>query len=195
MGSPEPTDEPEPSVPGEPVPTPEPAADAGPTAEPTPEPLEGVCGQRGQGTVDATVFEGFEERYILGDEGFGEDVCVVRFELVRVGSGPSGCVDLNDDPCEWTHELERQNPSVLVDEHAACAMGALGLTEAALAELEGTRVAYGFVEEYVGHNSVLLAHDEASGQWLPAGNANWDDASGSFRYDRRDGRCEYPGDP
>jgi hypothetical protein len=190
---PEPGNEPEPSEP-EPIDTQEPVAapDAGPP--PDPEPLDGVCGERGQGTVDSSSFEAFEERYILGDEGFGEDVCVVRFDLVRVGDAPEGCIDLSGEPCSWAHEVERQNPSVLVNEHSACDLGALGLTEAAIAEVEGTRVAYGFVNEYVGHNSVLLVHD-GTGEWLPAGNANWDDATGSFRFDRRDGLCDYPAPP
>jgi hypothetical protein len=157
--------------------------------------LDGVCGERGEGTVDSESLSGFEERYILADEGFGDEVCIVRFELVSVGEAPDGCVDLEDVPCEWAHEVERRNPEVVLDENGACAGGALGLGEEVLAELDGSRVAYGYVFEYVGHNSVLLVHDPATGTWNPAGNANWDDETGAFRYDRRDGLCDYPGLP
>jgi hypothetical protein len=159
--------------------------------EPPSEPLDGVCGQRGEGTVDAESFEGFEERYVIGEEGFGDDVCVVRFPVERVGEAAPGCVDLEGAPCAWAHEVEIGEGSVLTEEDGACASSDLALDMASIAAIAGTRVSYGFVDEYVGHNSVLLVFDEQSQSWLPSGNANWDEATGSFRFDRRDGICSY----
>jgi hypothetical protein len=175
----------------EPEAEPESAIDAG--GEMPPEMLDGVCGQRGQGAVTETTFEGYEERYIIGDEGFGEDVCVVRFELTSTGIGPHGCVDLSGEDCLWTHEVEISGATVTTDEGGACANSELALDASALESLIGTRVSYGFVEEYVGHNSVLLSFDPDSETWIPNGNANWDSETGAFRFDRRDGLCTYQG--
>jgi len=54
-------------------------------------PNVGVCGERGQATADTTSFDGYEERYIIGDSGFGSEICVIRFDLKRVGDAPAGC--------------------------------------------------------------------------------------------------------
>jgi hypothetical protein len=152
----------------------------------------GVCGQRGEATVDADSFSGFEEFYLIGEEGFGEDICVVRFDVARVGDAPDGC----DDPaagvdCLWTHLVELSNPSVVTDEGGVCAGSDLGLDAEAIAALDGSRVAYGFVSEFAGHNSVLLKYDDGLGRWDAHGNGTWDQGASAFRFDRRDGYCDY----
>src|SRR5690606_18389025 len=65
----------------------------------------GVCGQRGRSTVMAASFEGFEELYIIGDRGLGEDVCVVRFDVTRTGDGQPGRAELDGQPRSGTHEV------------------------------------------------------------------------------------------
>ena len=152
----------------------------------------GVCGQRGEATVNETSFEGFEELYIISEEGFGEDICVVRYDVMRVGEAPAGCDDPTADvDCLWTHRVEFSNPRVITDVDGVCAHSELGLDEAALAEIDGAQAAYGFVSEFAGHNSVIMKFDDARGPWGAYGNANWDEAAGAFRFDRRDGLCGY----
>jgi hypothetical protein len=152
----------------------------------------GVCGQRGEAMVNATTFTGFEERYVIADEGFGDDICVVRFETMRVGDAPEGC----DDPtagvdCLWTHMVELTSPTIVTDVDGACAKSGFGLDAEAIAELDGSRAAYGFVSEFAGHNSVVLRYDEAMGDWSPYGNGTWVEAAEMFRFDHRDGLCDY----
>jgi hypothetical protein len=153
----------------------------------------GVCGRRGRATVTSSTFRGTEELYLVGEEGFGDELCVVSYDVTRVGSAPMGC-DQNagrQETCVWTHQVEFGEPRIDVDVGAACAASELGLGEAALAALAGTRVAYGFVSEYQGHASVLLGREAASGSWIPVGNASWDAETGALRFDRRDGFCGY----
>jgi hypothetical protein len=152
----------------------------------------GVCGQRGEATVNATTFAGFEELYVIADEGFGDDICVVRFETMRVGDAPEGC----DDPtagvvCLWTHMVELTRPMVMTDVDGACAKSGFGLDAEAIAALDGSQAGYGFVSEFAGHNSVLLRYDEAMGDWSPYGNGTWDEEAETFRFDHRDGLCDY----
>lgn len=153
----------------------------------------GVCGVRSAGTVTEDSFETYEEHYLLGDEGLGEEVCVVRFDVTRVGDGPGGCDEFagQQQSCLWTHLVEFKNPRVLVDQDSACEQSELAMTAEAIAEIEGQQLAYGYVFEYQGHNSVLMGYDEAAETWGPVANAGWNEASGAFQFDRRDGFCGY----
>jgi hypothetical protein len=146
----------------------------------------GVCGERGQSNVDTTSYEGYVEYYIIGDEGFGVDICVVRFDVHRVGDAPDGC-----DECLWTHLVRYENPEVLLDEGGVCANSELGLDDERIEELTGTEVAIGYVFEYAGHNSVLMTYDPEAEGWVPNGNASWDEESGMSRFDQRNGFCDY----
>lgn len=152
----------------------------------------GVCGQRGRSTVDATRFEGYEEFYILADRGFGDDICVVRFDVKRVGDAPPGCDDPTADvDCLWTHLIEYSNPTVMTDVDGVCAKSERGLDMAEIQAITGSRVAYGFVSEFAGHNSVLMKYDEQKDMWDAQGNATWDESAAALRFDRRDGICRY----
>jgi hypothetical protein len=146
----------------------------------------GVCGQRGRSPVDGDSFEGYEEYYLIGDDGFGVDICVVRFAVNRIGPAPAGC-----DECAWTHQVEYSNPEVLEDVDGVCANSELGLDSARIDEIDGSIEAYGFVYEYAGHVSVLMRYDEASASWGPNGNASWSEATGELRFTRPDGFCGY----
>ena len=152
----------------------------------------GVCGLRGMGTVTESEFSGTQELYIISDEGFGKDICVVRFDVKRAGAAPDGCDDpAGDVDCLWTHMVELSNPMMITDEGGVCADSELGLDAAAIAKLVASRSAYGFVSEFAGHNSVLMKYDDASSKWDADGNASWNAETGAFKFDRRDGICNY----
>jgi hypothetical protein len=147
----------------------------------------GVCGQEGKATADGTTFEGYEEFYLISEEGFGSKICVVRFDAKRVGAAPAGCSD-----CEWTHQVEFSNPSVTTDVDGVCANSELGLTAEKIDAIVGSTAAYGFVSEFAGHNSVLMKYGEGgTTTWDAYGNATWDEAASQFRFDRRNGVCGY----
>ena len=152
----------------------------------------GVCGQRGRSTVDASRFEGYEEFYIIADRGFGDDICVVRFDVKRVGDAPAGCDDPTADvDCLWTHSIEYSNPQIMIDVDGVCAKSQRKLDAAEIDAIDGSRAAYGFVSEFAGHNSVLMKYDDAKMMWNAQGNATWDESASALRFDRRDGICGY----
>jgi hypothetical protein len=80
---------------------------------------------------------------------------------------------------------------VLIDNQGVCAASELGLNASAIDAIDGSRVAYGFVEEYFGHNSVVLRFRPSAEDWQPAGNASWDATSSEFLFDQRLGHCAY----
>jgi len=150
-------------------------------------PNVGVCGRRGQATADATSFSGYEERYLIGEDGFGTDICVVRFELTRVGDAPGGCSD-----CTWTQLLEYGKATVSTDTGGVCAGSDLALDAAALAKITGSRVAIGFAKQLGGaHGSARMTYDEATKTWDVTGNATWNETSKAFKFDYREGVCNY----
>lgn len=158
----------------------------------------GICGLRGEGTVTVDGFEGFLEYYMVSeelvDEGIlDEYICDIRFDAARAGDPPDNCGEFagQQDECLWTHRVELSNPEVITDEEGVCENSTLGMGLDQIAALDGSRSSYGFVSEYMGHNSVLLQYDEPSDSWIPSGNATWDETDGSFRFDRRDGYCNY----
>jgi hypothetical protein len=153
----------------------------------------GVCGQRGDSTVNDSEFSGFEEWFLIGEEGFGEDICVVRFDVTRVGAAPDGCMDPFGEgvACRWSHLVEFGNPSTVTDENGVCADSELGFDAARIAEIDGSQVSYGFVSEFAGHESVTMRYDAASETWKAFGNGTWDEGAERFRFNRRDGLCDY----
>ena len=147
----------------------------------------GVCGQRGKATADAASFDGYEERFIIGEQGFGSDLCVVHFDLKRVGDAPAGCT-----VCSWTHLLEYSNPSVVTDTGGVCAASDLALDTAAIAKIAGSRIAIGFAKQLGGaHGSARMRYNDATQTWDVAGNATWNETTKAFNYDYRDGLCNY----
>ena len=147
----------------------------------------GVCAQRGMATATATNYDGYEELTLIGDEGLGDPVCVVRFTVKRVGNAPAGCTD-----CSWTQLLEYSNPMTLTNVEGACAHSDLALDAAAIANIDGSRVAIGFAREYQGaHGSARMKYSDAMMKWDVYGNATWDEATSTFRYEYRDGLCGY----
>jgi hypothetical protein len=150
--------------------------------------MVGVCGQRGRATANATAYDGYEELFMIGDSGLGVDVCVVRFDVKRVGAAPDGCTD-----CMWTHLVEYSNPSVMTDTNGACANSDLALNATAIAAIVGSRVGLGFAPMFQGaHGSARMKYFDAMMTWDVSGNATWDPTMNDlFRYDNRDGLCNY----
>ena len=147
----------------------------------------GVCGRRGQATADATSFSGYEERYLIGEQGFGTDICVVRFDLARVGDAPGGCSD-----CVWTHLLQYSNPMVATNTGGVCANSDLALDANGLAKLAGSRIAIGFAKQLGGaHGSARMTYNDATATWEVTGNATWNETSTAFKFDYREGICNY----
>ena len=81
----------------------------------------GVCGERGMATVNTTAYDGTAEFYIIGEAGLGVDVCVVRYDVKRMGAAPASCADpTTSTACAWSHTVTFSNPTVVTNEGGAC---------------------------------------------------------------------------
>jgi hypothetical protein len=160
----------------------------------------GFCAERGEGFIhvgDAEQSYVRVEFYVVSEEALDAEmleplVCLVELDMTVVGPGPSGCADLDLSQCRWSYELELRDPRVLVDEQGACAANELRYDASWLERMHGSRVAYGFLESYGGHDSVLMKYEPGPpGAWKGYGRAFWDEETGEFVYDSRYGRCGY----
>ncbi len=157
----------------------------------------GVCGVRATGVVTVDDFQVTEQRYLLGNDGFGPDICTISVQVTRAGDAPPGC-DENagqQTECKWTHLVQYDNPTVVLDQNGVCANSELGMDADAIAALDGVQMAFGYVFEFQGHNSVLMTYDDEEGIWKPGINVGWDETSGDFLFDERRGFCNYAPGP
>jgi hypothetical protein len=121
-------------------------------------------------------YEGYDEIYLIGDDGNGEEVCRVRVAVTSTTSR-TDCED-----CDWAFDVVYGAAEVVTDVDSACEV-ALELDKTALAALEGTEMAYGYNPDYIGHAKVLMTYAE-DGVWTPAAYATYDELTGAFSYDR-----------
>jgi hypothetical protein len=158
--------------------------------------MPAVCGQRGSATATATTYaNGWEEFIITSDSGLGDVICAVRFDVKRVEvPPPAGCTE-----CSWTQTVEYSNPRTMTDVNGVCANSDYGLNAAKIASINGSRMAIGFVREWMGaHGSVRFRYFQNKCMWDVFGTATWDEITStnptgdnSFEYTNSDGNCNY----
>lgn len=147
----------------------------------------GVCGQRGTATATATTYAGTEDKFLISETGKGEDVCVVKFDLKRVGAGQTGCTE-----CKWVHMLEYSSPRTMLDVDGACAKRELPLDAAGIAQIVSSRIHIGLIEEMDGaHSNARMEYDASKQMYIVSSMATFDPATNTFGYEDRDGTCRY----
>ncbi len=150
--------------------------------------VQGVCGMRGEATVFTDSYSGTEEYFLTADEGYGEDVCIVRYDVNYVGEAPDA------EDCflgKWAHTLEFSNPVTVADEGGVCESSDLALDAATIAALDGMQVHYCHGRDMSDHANVLYSYDEDQGAWMGIATSGWDEDTGAFHYTISLGWCEY----
>lgn len=146
----------------------------------------GLCGFSGEATAGPSEYAGTQDVYLVGDSGMGKDLCRVRFDLALVGEPAKPCSE-----CEWSVLVEVSSAAVITDVDGVCAASDLALDQAAIDAWIGKRLAYGYIPEFTGHESVLMSYDDMLGDWEAITFASWDPGTKAFSYDKRDGFCIY----
>jgi len=151
----------------------------------------GVCGERGMATATTTAYDGTAEFYIIGDQGLGDDVCVVQYDVKRTGAAPANCMDpTTSTACTWSHQVTFSNPTIVTNVNGACdaSDSVPPLDAGGRAQISGMMVGRGF-SRVAGHGDSLMKYDGT--KWTVVGHASWDMTSGSLGYDIRTGNCNY----
>jgi hypothetical protein len=158
----------------------------------------GLCGHMSEGTVTLTEYEAVEEFYMVSEEDrieglLDEYICHIQFDVTRVGEAPAGCTDLEGVACEWTHRVVITNPVVVTNVDGACEANSLGWDAAWIESLDGRESSYGYIDEYEGHDSVVMKASGTPGSeaWAVYGRASWVSETGEFWFDNRLGDCFY----
>ncbi len=146
----------------------------------------GLCGTAGEADVTATAYNGFENRYLIGDAGDGPDICRVRFTVQSIGAPPVPC-----DSCDWAFTVEKTAYEVITDIDGGCAASEIDLGDTQLDAQIGEQTALGFATEDGGHAHVLLRFNAERGIWEAVSVASWSPDTGRFFFDRKDGFCGY----
>ena len=148
----------------------------------------GLSGKSGAAVAFAGAgYTGPEDMYFIADDGDGEDVCRIRYELTSVAER-FDC-EVYDWVCIWAFDLVLDKAAVVAESDVGCE-GVFGLDEAGVAALAGTEITRGYLDEYFGHTSVLLElqPDET---WAPFCNATWDSDTGLVEYNWVDSSLPY----
>lgn len=146
----------------------------------------GICGESGEGSVTLDSFIVYQYSYLIGDEGDGEDICRVRFTVRNIGVPNVPC-----NHCEWSFTVEKSEPFVIADVADGCAESALQLSAEKKDAETISRFSIGYATEDTGHAHVLLHLNETTGIWEAVSVASWNEETGLFFYDRKDGFCGY----
>jgi hypothetical protein len=141
---------------------------------------QGLLVRVGNAIVDAA-YTGTEDLELVGDDGYGEIVCAIHYDLASVA--------VRDDcsGCEWAFDVAISNAETVVDASGACT--AIGYDATAVAALNGTTVSRGYNADYAGHAQVLMV--DIGGTWQSASYGLFDEGSGAFSYEWEDGFVPY----
>ncbi len=156
-------------------------ADSGTVTVTDTEPPQGLLVRSGSATVSDS-YTGSEQLRFTGDEGAGELLCELVFELT------STTVRDDCEDCLWAFDLVLSGAQVLVDEAGAC-LALHGVDASTVSTWDGTTRSYGYNDDYVGHAKVLMFDDGEA--WIPVTMVTWDADAGSLSYDWIDGYHAY----
>ncbi len=151
------------------------------------DPVLGMVGYSGEAIGGYEGYEGFEEWFFVADEGDGDDICRIRYEVKDVGPRDD-CPAGGHSTCIWSWDLGIAAAEILAESGMGCD-GAFGLTADTVADLNGTTFAIGYNPDYYGHAAVMY-RDMGEG-WFVADFAVWNESTGEFSYMWDQGYIEY----
>ncbi len=126
----------------------------------------------GSAMVDAGSYAGDEILVLEADEGAGDELCRVSYTLTSTAQRDDCAV------CDWAFDLVLSDPTIVYESGVGC--GPFGYAAEDVAALDGEPRSYGYAEEYVGHASMLLAHDGSL--WEGLSFATYVPETGDFSY-------------
>ena len=156
---------------------------------PTPEFEElGECRFEAEGLYKDGKYEGFIDYILIADEGDGEDLCRVRFEVKTVEDSKREC---KEPDCYWATVVELSNPEVILDVEGKCANSDRQLGDEQIKDRLNKPMDFGVGEEPTGHGLIILSYNQDSMLWEQFCDTEWEKETGVVLYDDIEGRCFY----
>jgi len=148
--------------------------------------MVGLCGFSGEATVSVASYEGWEEYYLIGDEGYGAELCLVRYPVTVVAD----TIAPDCPGCLWAHVVEYGQPQITANVDGVCADSELGLTAEVIASYVGRRLTYGASADEYG-NGTFVVYAEGSGTWESGPEVTQGNLGAFFAYDGAYSACDY----
>ena len=154
----------------------------------------GLCAFAGSGVWQDGSYSGTHDLILVGDQGVGEDLCVVRFDANTVSDPEVACTVISSGTqldCLFGTVVELSNPTTITDVDGVCANSERALDEDEIAAWVGEQFGMGFAPESTGHGNILVRFDESTMTWTEWASATFDSDTGDLEYRQSDGVCEY----
>ena len=163
--------------------------------------LVGLQGRFGELAKTETSLTGTEQFYFIADEGDGDDICRIQYDVVSTATRDDCdiCNETDDDgePYGWAFDVTFSNPEITAESDPGC-LATLGYDKSNLADISGQTRGLGYTPEYIGHASVILI--DLDGVWTAVANAEFVEeidndgqptGVGALSYEWTDGYIEY----
>jgi hypothetical protein len=154
----------------------------------------GLCAFAGTGVWQDGSYSGTHDLILVGDQGVGEDLCVVRFEANGVAEPEVPCTVISSgtqEACSFGTVVELSNPTTVADVDGVCGNSERALGEEGIVARVGERFGMGFARESTGHGNILVRFDDATMQWNEWASATFEADTGELEYRQSDGVCRY----
>jgi len=176
--------------------------DTGPPDTGEVESLLGLQGRYGELVKTDTSLTGTEQLYFIADEGDGEDLCRIQYEVTSTGIRDDCdiCNETDDDgePYGWAFDVTFSNPEITAESSPGC-LATLGYDKSNVTDIAGETRGMGYTPEYIGHASVIMI--DVDGVWTAVANAQFVEeidkttkkttGVGELTYQWHDGYIEY----
>jgi hypothetical protein len=180
-------------------------ADTGPADTGEVESLLGLQGRHGELVKTDTSLAGIEQLSFIADEGDGEDLCRIQYEVtstaIRDDCEICNETDDDDEPYGWAFDVTFSNPEITAESSPGC-LATLGYDKSNITDISGETRGMGYTPEYIGHASVIMI--DVDGIWTAVANAEFVEevdkttkkptGVGELTYDWQDGYIEYSDD-
>jgi hypothetical protein len=144
--------------------------------------LEARTGQAQVSLANPASYSGQETWTFTADSGAGEEVCRIQYALHSTGAR------LDCDLCDWAFDVSLLEAEFVSEADPGCE-AVFGIGSGNVGDLNGVWAGYGYSAEYFGHAAVFFL--EVEGEWVALGNAEFDEATGAYSYERLDGYVAY----
>ena len=146
-----------------------------------------LTGYSGQADAGYDGYSGTEDWYFIADEGAGDDICRIRYN-VEHSATRTDCPSSGHSDCIWAWDVVVSGAAIVSESGIGCS-GSFGLNAHTVSGLDGSTFGLGYNPDYYGHAAVMV-RDMGKG-WNVVSFATWNEVTEAFTYQWDQGFTEY----